>query len=243
MTWLIRSRRAVVLGLVLVLLAVAGLISSRPRPFLTRMGGWLDVGESPQSVDMVMILNGDLDTRPFQAIDLLRQNLASRVLITSSADADRASEFPRVHEAMRRILNDCGVADEQIEFMDSQCRSTFDEAETLQRYLDEHPGDSVAVVTNDYHTRRTRWVFQQVLGDRRGQLHFVSAPTDEFNVNNWWRHEAGCVAYLSEFPKFAFYQFRYGRGWIWLVAVIGIIAVSLVLWGTRATRITEPAGE
>jgi len=240
MRGLFRLRTFVV---VLVLLALAGILLANRQLVLSRIGGWLDVGEPPRPVDIVMILNGDLETRPFKAIEMLRRGTAQRVLITSSADTDRPSQLPRVHEMVHRILTCCGVSDEQIEFVDSQCRSTFDEAETLQRYLRKHSDVSVAVVTNDYHTRRARWVFRQVLGDRGAQVQFVSAPTDEFNADNWWRHETGFVAYLSEFPKFVFYQLRYGGGLIWLTVVLAVIAVALLLVRRQTKHIAEPLGE
>ena len=33
-------------------------------------------------------------------------------------------------------------------------------------FLDEHPGAQVAVVTSDFHTRRTRLLFTRACGDR-----------------------------------------------------------------------------
>lgn len=206
-------------------------------PVLIRIGRWLDVGVEPRPADLVMILNGERNTRPFEAIDLVRRQKADRILITSSHDRKSAQEVPRVHEALQRVLTTCGIAADKIELLDSECSSTFDEAKALDEYLQNHPHTSMIIVTNDYHTRRARWVFRQVLGDRADQLQFVSAKTERFDARNWWRNEYGFVTYLAEFPKFAFYQFRYGQGLIWIGAAIA--AVVAVGWQWNRQRIRQ----
>ena len=79
--------------------------------------------------------------------------------------------------------------------------STADEARSLKRYLDVYPGRTVAVVTNDFHTRRARRIFRAELGDAAADLPFFAAPTDGFDAHDWWRSEAGCTTYADEYLK------------------------------------------
>jgi uncharacterized SAM-binding protein YcdF (DUF218 family) len=190
---------------------------------LPMVGRWLDVGEVPQKNDFVMILNGDNRTRPFAAVDLFRQGYADKILVTSVKTKERHTAEPITHKYVRLILQSCEVPESKIVFVDSQCRSTFDEAQALRKFLAGQPeGTRVGVVTNEYHTRRTRWVFRRVLEDQMSYVQLLSAKTDFFDATNWWRHENGFVWYLSEFFKFSFYLFRYGNGLLWTGIATGI---------------------
>ncbi len=195
-----------------------------------RAGRWLNVGQPPQASDYAMVLNGDPETRPFAAADLYRQGIAKRILITSIRGKARQTAQPKPHEVVRKILTRCGVRESDIDFVDSRCSSTFDEAKTLEVFLSSHPGVTVSVVTNEYHTRRTRWVFRRVLGSKMKQIRMVGAMTAEFNVSNWWKHEDGFVWYLSELFKFGFYWVRYGSGFVWMTATLGLIGIG---WWVR----------
>ena len=99
------------------------------------------------------------------------------------------------------VLEMRGVSSEKIELLPSVCTSTLDEAHALADYLDRSPDLRVAVVTNTFHTRRTRLLFSRVLGRRAGLVTFISAPTDCFSAQDWWHHEEGLVTYSTEYVK------------------------------------------
>ena len=214
---------AVALGLL-----VAGWVGYwRREQTLPAIGSWLDVGEPPQKTDAVMLLGGDRDTRTFRVADLYLQDFADQVLITTGQDADETAR-PRGHRINQEILLRCGVPSHDIVVLDTEVGTTFDEAQTLSGYLSEHPGHSVTVVTNDYHTRRSRWVFRQVLGHSAMQrVHFVSAPPDRFHAGNWWKNEDGFTLYMAEFFKFSFYLVRYSLAWLWCLAGIVVVAITI----------------
>ena len=79
----------------------------------------------------------------------------------------------------------------------------------LARFLEEHPGSSVAVVTTTCHTRRARGIFRKVVGNRAARLIFVAAPTEGYDAHNWWQSKAGSQAYLTEYAKLLYYTLRY----------------------------------
>jgi uncharacterized SAM-binding protein YcdF (DUF218 family) len=196
---------------------------------LPAIGHWLDVGQQPDRRDYVMLLNGDPDTRPFEVADLFRHGKAGRVLITSANESGTSLQ-PKVHETARSILTRCGIPESKIDFVDSRCDNTFDEAHALKEFMNQHPGVTFSVVTNTYHTRRSRWVFRNVLGKEMSRVRFVSAKTDAFNATNWWKHEDGFVYYLAEFLKSIFYFLRYGHGFAWISAIVGLIGIG---WWVR----------
>ena len=106
---------------------------------------------------------------------------------------------------MRQVLLKRGVPAEAIVLLPGEVNSTADEARALKRYLEEHAGRRVAVVTNDYHTRRARWIFRNEIGDRAADLAFFGAPTDDFDAHDWWRSETGFRCYSDEYVKLLAY--------------------------------------
>jgi uncharacterized SAM-binding protein YcdF (DUF218 family) len=219
-----RARLPIWLALGLALIAVA--YTTRGY-WLPALADWLDVGEQPVRTDYVMLLNGDPETRPFEVADLYHRGKADRVLITSADEPE--SRRVKVHQVARLTLTKCGVPPAKIDFVDSRCRSTFDEAKTLDRFMTAHPAATFTVVTNTYHTRRSRWVLRHVLGDKMSRVSLVSAQTDAFHSQNWWRNEDGFVLYLAELLKSVFYFVRYGNGLVWISVMVGLIGIGWCL--------------
>jgi uncharacterized SAM-binding protein YcdF (DUF218 family) len=159
------------------------------RPLLTSMGSWLDVGRSPSHCDYVMILGGGPDTRPYAASAMMKAGYASNALIPTvlaTADVDDGFALDS-HEIYRRVLVSRGVAATHIEVLDIDATSTLDEARALRRFLMSMPDVRVSIVTDDFHTRRARWIFHRILGPRREQVQFVAAPADGLAADNWWQ--------------------------------------------------------
>jgi uncharacterized SAM-binding protein YcdF (DUF218 family) len=181
-------------------LSMAGIAAYHERTaLLTAAGSWLDVGERlREPVDSVLILGGDADTRPFAAAAIMRSGWARQVLIVPTAP--EPGELSH-QELLREILLRRGVAAEAVVELPGQVASTRDEARALGRYLERHPGQSVAVVTSDYHTRRARLIFTAQLGECARRVHFVAAPTERFTAASWWHYEQGWKMYAGEYLK------------------------------------------
>jgi uncharacterized SAM-binding protein YcdF (DUF218 family) len=174
------------------------------HPWLLPLAGaYLDVSTPPRAVDDVMVLGGGPDTRPFVAAAVYKAGLANRILLPTVRPSSESADglVPADHEIMRRVLLKRGVPAEAIVMLPGEVNSTAEEARSLQQYLEEHPGRRVAVVTNDYHTRRARWIFRTEIGDRAADLPFFAAPTDDYDANDWWRSETGLKQYANEYVK------------------------------------------
>jgi len=210
------------------------------QTILPAMGRWLDVGEPPQSADFVLVLPGHYETRPFVGAALAKVGLAKQVLVieTASSPDVEAGFVPPNHEIVRETLLRRGIKPTDIILINAESTSTFEDATALLRFLGDRADKTVTIVTNDFHTRRTRWVFRKVFGDRHKQLHFVSAPRDECHAENWWHSRLGVSLYVSEYIKLIYYFFRYGSGWIWTgVALLGIVG-AVTLCRSRRRRNT-----
>ncbi len=219
-----RRRRCAVALLLVAMLASAW---AWREPLLIRTAEWLDVGQPPQRADYIMLLNGDENTRPFVAAAVVKQGFAPKVLIAEVAKKSPKGGLilPPMHEINRQVLIHRGIAPSDITILPASATTTRDEARALADFLKDRPDARVLVVTSDYHTRRSRWIFGKELGVQSRQLSFVSAPSDDFRLAHWWQDEAGFVAIGSEYLKLPFYLIRYGYFGYWVLACGGLAVV------------------
>lgn len=228
-------RRAVwlfiALGTLAVLVALGGKV-------LRGAARWLDVGEPPRGSDYALVLGGGLETRPFVAAALVRRGLATKVLISHSISSVEVQDGirPPDHEVTVRVLVSHGIPREDSTLLGHENATTYDEARALAEFLRAVPEARVIVPTNEWHTRRTRWIFAQVLGDRIRQISFFSIPTEEFHIETWWRSEDGFRTVVGENLKFAFYVFRYGRLRYAIGILLALLGVAIVYRRSRALR-------
>lgn len=217
-------------------LATIALLYAARIPLLRAAAHWLDVGQAPTKADYVFVLPGNEQTRPFVAAALVKKQYANLVLIPSNqttTEVQQGLEMP-AQEKIKRAIQARGVAESKITILDSATTSTWSDAETLASFLDSHPASTVLIVTDHFHTRRTRWVFQQVLSNASSKLVYVSAPTDGWNQDNWWHSKAGLRFVTTEYLKLTYYLLRYGDITTWPILLSVILA--LVVWRVRAFR-------
>jgi uncharacterized SAM-binding protein YcdF (DUF218 family) len=190
--------------------AVLALYASRYRVLLAA-AKFLDVSEPPAATDYVMVLGGNVQTRPFAAASLINAGLARKAIVATIADFGDSKDglVPSEQEIIRTVLVHQGVSPDAIVILPDHCASTFDEATALAAFLESHPDNSVTIVTSSQHTRRTRWIFRKALGAHSARLRFVGVPVDGFDETNWWHFESGFCTYVDEYLKLAFYLVRY----------------------------------
>jgi uncharacterized SAM-binding protein YcdF (DUF218 family) len=213
------------------------------RAVLTSMAAWLDVGEKPQRCDLVLLLNGDYNTRPFVAAALVKGRWAPRVAFAKCkrSPAEIDGSIPLNEEMNFRIFQHCGLSKDDVVMLSADADTTFDEVKALSVYLDQQPAAKIAVVTEGPHTRRAKWIVEKVLGRKVERIVMITAPMDDFQANNWWRNEIGVLFILSEYAKLVFYWFRYGLLAYELaaVAMVAFLIGWLVLFWRRAAARTS----
>jgi uncharacterized SAM-binding protein YcdF (DUF218 family) len=213
---------------------IAALYALHDR-WLAAGGRWLDVGGAPRSGDYVLVLPGDAAMRPFVAAALVNADFAPVVLVPVNADEPVVEDglMPTYAELTRRVLIRRGVPEAQIVLLPGPSDSTAGYARALEAFCRSRGGDiDVMVVTSWYHTRRSRAIFERCLPATDGRLHFVSAPTDHFGPDDWWRSEIGFVRVGSELVKLSIVIVQ-DHG----VLIGGLLAVGLTaVYGCRVIR-------
>ncbi len=207
-----RPRRTWVVAVLVAAALLAALWAGR-RPLLAAAGRFLVDADAPASSGVILLLNGDLDTRPAAAAALWKQGLAPRIAIVRS-ESSRAVQMglvPNITDLAIEMLEREGVpraAIDEIPFPGG-VTSTRDEALAFRSWLASHPASSAVIVTNAIHTRRARWIFARVLRGAPVRLTFHAVPDRRYSVDRWWDNEHGFLGVYNEYLKLVYYWLRY----------------------------------
>lgn len=204
-----RRRRVALLVVLMIAGIPAGAYLAR-RPLLRAMASYLHVEDSLRPSDLMVLLGGENESRPFYAAELYRRSLAPRILLPriQPKPYEEMGIAPSEAEIAKKILLAKGVPEKAIVTLDREVESTYEEGQALREYLTVHPARRIIVVTSGYHARRARWVMTRALGDEVEVL-VAAAPPWRFEEDRWWEDEDGVVTYFEEYLKFLYYLIKY----------------------------------
>lgn len=113
----------------------------------------LDVGEGPEVADVIIVPEGG-DGREDKAVSLLLDGYSeSDKIIVSPLSGESFSLLPSYLQA--------GAVESQL-IAENEATSTYTNAVNTLTVMEENGWDSALVVTSDYHTRRTRMIYERV---------------------------------------------------------------------------------
>jgi uncharacterized SAM-binding protein YcdF (DUF218 family) len=175
----------VFLGLLL-LLAVAAMVF--PQPFLC-------VDSGPVKADVIVVLGGGSHERPVRAAELFKEQAAPRIIVSGLGDC----------EINRRLLVAAGVPANAIE-LETQSRTTMENAQFTIQLLREEKLTRVIIVTSWYHSRRAVACFRHYAPE----LKFYSRPSYFATARADWPHNRIGSRVRLEYAKLLGYWIRHG---------------------------------
>ncbi len=182
-------------------------------PLLTGVADLLIVNDTPAPADVIFLLNGDFNTRPFRAAELYHQGLAPKIVIARAEDSAAVREglIPNDTDVSLRVLKRKGVPESAIVVLSfpGGVTSTFDEASALHEYVQTTSIRRILLVTSEFHRRRAKWIFARELKGLPVTLRMIAVPYSSFNRTNWWTNENGLITLDNEYIKLIFYYIKY----------------------------------
>ena len=207
-----RWRRIVSLTGIVLLLSCLLAFAFRVR-LLTGLASFLIIDDAPQAADMIFVLAGGIETRPFHAAELYQRGLGPLIAISRVEETPTVEMglYPDPIDVMVSVMRELGVPDDDIIVLpfEGGASSTHDEAVALRHYVDAHAVERVILVTSAFHTRRGRWTIERELSDSSVTLQVSAAPEREFDEMNWWQRERGLISFTNEYIKLLYYLVRY----------------------------------
>lgn len=181
-------------GLIALLLVFGTLYLAR-HPLLRFAGeSWL-VEDPLEKSDAIIELSIDnfYADRATRAAELYRERLAPVVV----ASGVRLRPYAGVAELMEHDLFERGVPKDKILRYPHDAENTREEAEVLAKLAQQKNWKRVIIVTSNYHTRRTRYIFRRVFpGDIAVSV--AGARDGDFDAEHWFEKRKSIKQFMGE---------------------------------------------
>ena len=182
------------------------------------MGDMIVIDEKASPADAVVVLSTGIEYYPrlIQAADLYRQGLAANVVINGDRKTDTLRDLERKgfktccpwYTDSVSILNMFGVPEDKIiRISNEDAYDTVSEADAVGRELIKKKWTTVIITTSKYHTRRAKFIWQKMYKNRL-TIFMVSAKTDPYDPDNWWKDGRQIRWVLTEYGSWIYYWWK-----------------------------------
>lgn len=164
--------------------------------WLPWFGAFLVSGDTPRKSDAIFVLAGDHSgNRIRRAAGLAQQGYAPLVLVSGPSVSYGHNEADLAISLMTRE----GYPPALFEAVRMRAFSTAEEAQGFLGAVQNRSLRSLIVVTSDFHSARTKRVFQRTLPNL--ELLVVTAPDTNFRLPDWWSSRESRKTVFLEWTK------------------------------------------
>ena len=199
------------INIIILIIFITSLIILNYVNILTKYAEFYIIDNPSKGADALIVLSGSPITRIPKAIDLLKNDYSSQILLTTTKSENNKFDilkYTKLEEAKKiaEILN-FRAKFIQIPTISNVATSTFDEAYDLLNFTINNKYKHIIIVTDFYHGRRARVALSKVFKNTHIKIEYAAAYNDIFNVDNWWTSDIGLATFLLEPPKLLIYYF------------------------------------
>jgi uncharacterized SAM-binding protein YcdF (DUF218 family) len=206
----VRDRRAFKLRFVIPLViigAVAALVLGRSL-WLPVIGRFLVVADPIQACDALVVLGGGRRERVEHGAMLFKSGYARWFIVTNSP-----LELPGVRadyaELMRTEAVWQGVPEDRVLTAPGIAETTYQEALAVRQLVQERGLRCVTIVTDPYHTRRARTVFQDAFRGSGVTVLVQPVNASWYQADFWWRDRVSVRVTWTEYVALILYLVGY----------------------------------
>ncbi len=163
------------------------------------LGAFLIVADPLQPSDAVVVLSGGALDRLDTAVAVIADGNARYLILTNTderADNGRKTTDYLFSEATRR-----GISVPQIDITDLTVSTTADEAAAVRDLMQERGWQRCVVVTDPYHSRRTRFLFHQAFQGTGLEARVVPVKGSWYRSSSWFLSRDGWETTMREWGK------------------------------------------
>jgi len=181
-----------------ILLLIIFLVLSAPL-ILRGIGAVLIYADPLEDADSVVALSGDTGDRVTEAAWLYEHQYADYLFITYTDEPAR--------DALIRSAQLAGIPGERVIVTEMQVSNTVDEARAIKALAEERAQDSLIIITDPFHTLRTRIIFRNVFRGSGIDVQVRPVGGHWYRSTTWWRTAEGRRYTLEEYLKILLYFF------------------------------------
>ena len=185
---------------------------------LTVVGNFLIRDERPVKSDAIVVLNTGMDYYPrlIESADLFKKGLAGKIVLNGNRKTDELREIEEKGfvaccpwcENSLRILSIYGVPRNEVICISAEdAYDTVSEAELIGEEILKKGFTRVILTTSKSHTRRASFIWKRMYRDSLS-LCIVSAKSDPYDPQGWWREGRQIRWVLAEYGAWIFYGWK-----------------------------------
>ena len=186
-------------------LIISGLLWFEFPLFLKSAALFLIVEKPPLSPCVGIVLSGNSLERLNKAAQLFQQQQVAPLILTGGQIYNVS-----VPQLMADYLHhNFGISYESFIY-ENHAKSTYENAVYAKSLieknglLDTGNPHNILIITSNYHTRRTYFIFQKVFRDTPATLFIVGAD-DSIDYSHWWQSHESASSILMEWCKLIWY--------------------------------------
>lgn len=169
-------------------------------------GRFLIDADVPRKADVIIVFAGDRGARTEEGVRLYKEGYAP-MLMMSGGDIYHGVN---IAEAMKTHALELGVPENAI-LLEPLADSTQQNAVLTLPIINEINAKKVLVVTSEFHTRRTKWILDQIYKLEGIDFRVVASQSPGFNPEHWWSNNKSIMVVVNEYVKLVGYWL--GKGY------------------------------
>lgn len=204
-------RKKYITNISIALVLLSAILFLTKERILLSVGDFLLVQEKLQIGDIIHVIAGP-DHRTDYGIHLYQLGYGRQIFFTGGW----CTLYNEYHgQRGKKLALEQGIPLEAIAIDDSQVTSTYLEVVRLKEFIVENkvPIQSVIVISDPHHMRRSRWIYRKVLGSRinvqMAPVPFKLSPYER----QWWKDGGSRKMIKDEYLKIVYYFGRYQLSW------------------------------
>jgi uncharacterized SAM-binding protein YcdF (DUF218 family) len=153
------------------------------------------VDEPAAHADAIVVLGDDnfYADRATHGAELWRQGVAPTIVVSGR----RLRPDAGFSELMEHDLIERGVPKEKIVRLTQDADSTIEEASAVGKLAQDRHWKSLVIVTSNYHTRRTRYIYEKLIPTGI-TVTVASAHDGDFDPERWWEKRKSIKLFTRE---------------------------------------------
>jgi len=165
------------------------------------------VSDPLEKADAIIVLGGDYprDERLLHAVQLWKTGYAPKVILSAKMAGWQSHEdYPSWRHAVKLQI----FPEDALLVAAHNADSTKEEARGLLIFIKHHGFKKVIIVTSNYHTWRTKKVYEKEWRGSDVRVCISPAYSSQFHPDEWWKHRTDSRTFFYEFTKIIWYAIK-----------------------------------
>lgn len=163
-------------------------------------GRFLVYSDPMEAVDVIAVLSGNDESRIREAASLYHQGIAYNIILSKTSQTFGEYELPYTM-LQEEMLDELDIPGGAIYISEISAKNTGQEASGIKRRMYDLGYHSVMVVTDAWHTRRVKMIFEDSFKNTDFRVLIHAVPESGYNKYFWWLSPSGWRNTVSEYVR------------------------------------------